>query len=57
MKQKLIEKAVEYFNETDRSYITNRNNNNNDNNVAVHLVKFLHIFYDDDFSSLKMQQR
>ena len=50
MKQKFIEKAVEYFNETDRSYITNRNNNNNDNNVAVHLVKFLHIFYDDDFS-------
>jgi hypothetical protein len=50
MKQKLIEKAVEYFNETDRSYITNKNNNNNDNNVAVQLVKFLHVFYDDDFS-------
>ena len=49
MKQKFMEKAAEYFNETDNSDNMN-SNNNNDNNVAVQLVKFLHIFYDDDFS-------
>ena len=49
MKQNFMEKAAEYFNEIDNSDNMN-SNNNNDNNVAVQLVKFLHIFYDDDFS-------
>jgi hypothetical protein len=45
MKQQLMEKAEEYFNETGES-----DKNNNDNNIAVQLVKFLHVFYDDDFT-------
>lgn len=49
MKQQFMEKAIEYYNEID-DYDNINSNNSNDNNIAVQLVKFLHLFYDDDFS-------
>jgi hypothetical protein len=50
MKQQFMEKAEKYFNKTDESDNTNSINNNNGNNIAIQLVKFLQVFYDDDFS-------
>jgi hypothetical protein len=48
-----MEKAEKYFNETDESDNTNSNNNNNGNNIAIQLVKFLHVFYDDNYFSFE----
>jgi hypothetical protein len=45
MKEQFMGKAVEYFNEPNEL-----DDINNDNNIAVQLVKFLHVFCDNDFS-------
>jgi hypothetical protein len=49
MKQQFMKKAIEYYDKIDGYYNSN-SNNSNDNNIAVQLVKFLHVFCDDDFS-------
>ena len=51
LKQQLVEKAEEYFNEMNVS-----DNNDNDNNIAIQLVKFLFFFMMMIFL-LKMQQK
>jgi hypothetical protein len=53
IKQQFIEKAEKYFNKPDESDNTNSPNNNNGNNIAIQLVKFLHVFYDDKYFSLE----